>query len=321
MSGQSGMRGYLIQSIIAVLNSINDPDWESITIEPDIGNDKVDILWKYPNNVTKVSQVKSSQNQITAGLATTWCEELEQNVAASEYELILIGPVNKDITGETQIGQVKIPIPQILNLTALINHASNELDKFLESFSVTKLPPFAREIIIESLISKYSGFSTEGVEITREEFLKTIREKILLILPEGINKATEELKLKYASITRIEEQKFRLKYEACLDALELVDQYYLVSMKGQIEEKFSDLDVKVLNPLELGEKGRRCHNRLVLSCDSKEVIILFRRCINMEGTTENMGLIVEFRAAIRRELGFGNDIVDENRDKAWIGTL
>lgn len=216
MSGQSGIRGYLIQTIITVLNSLADDEWNSIIVEPDIGNDKVDILWEYSDR-QKVSQVKSSQNQITLGMATGWCQELEANVPeANEYELLLIGPINKDITTNPKIGEVSIPIPQPLNVNSLINQASNELDKFLESNSVSKIPVFARELMIESLISKFTGFSTDGKSITREDFIKQVKQSLFLILPDTVNKAAEELKLKYSLLNRIEERKFELKYEACL---------------------------------------------------------------------------------------------------------
>lgn len=320
MGGRSGIRGYLIQSIIAVLDSLNDPNWKSIIVEPNIGNDKVDICW-ISEISKKVSQVKSSKNQITLGMAKNWAEELETNVTSDEYELILIGPANKEITGKVKIGKVDIPIPQILNYKALINQASTILDRYLETFSITKLPTYAREIIIESLITKYTGFSTEGKEVKRDEFLSYLRDSILLILPEGINKATEELRLKYESISRVEEYKFKLKYEACLEALEVVDEYYLTAMAKQIRELFREHELEILNPIELGKKARKCHNRLVVSCDNQELILLFRRCLNIENQPETMGLIVDFRGAIRRELGFGTEVIDLNKDLAWIGTL
>lgn len=238
MSGQSGIRGYLIQTIITVLNSLADDEWNSIIVEPDIGNDKVDILWEYSDR-QKVSQVKSSQNQITLGMATGWCQELEANVPeANEYELLLIGPINKDITTNPKIGEVSIPIPQPLNVNSLINQASNELDKFLESNSVSKIPVFAREL------------------------------------------------------------------------------------KPQIEKKIG-LEVNILNPVELGAKARTCHNKLVLTCDSKEVIDLFRYIvIPFDGKPPvTMDIIVDLREAIRREIGFGNISVDTNRDLSWIGTI
>ena len=130
MSGQSGIRGYLIQTIITILNSLVDEEWIYIVVEPDIGNDKVDVLWQYAAK-QKVSQIKSSQNQITLGMAKGWCMELEGNVKnANEYELLLIGPINRDITLNPKIGNVFIPTPQPLNINSLINQASNELDKF-----------------------------------------------------------------------------------------------------------------------------------------------------------------------------------------------
>tara|TARA_B100000809_G_scaffold60903_1_gene57507 strand:+ start:448 stop:642 length:195 start_codon:yes stop_codon:yes gene_type:complete len=45
LSGQDGNRGYLIQSIIALLESLNKTDWDEVTIEPDHISDKVDVAW------------------------------------------------------------------------------------------------------------------------------------------------------------------------------------------------------------------------------------------------------------------------------------
>ena len=45
MSGQAGARGYLVQSLICVLNSIDDHQWHSLSIEPNLASDKVDVIW------------------------------------------------------------------------------------------------------------------------------------------------------------------------------------------------------------------------------------------------------------------------------------
>lgn len=44
------------------IGSLTDKKWNYIQVEPDSENDKIDILWEYPNNKMKVVQVKSSQN-------------------------------------------------------------------------------------------------------------------------------------------------------------------------------------------------------------------------------------------------------------------
>lgn len=61
MGGQAGVRGYLIQALIAVLNSLNKKDkWISVSVEPNDESEKVDICWKYEDSKVKVVQVKST---------------------------------------------------------------------------------------------------------------------------------------------------------------------------------------------------------------------------------------------------------------------
>jgi hypothetical protein len=338
MSGKAGSRGYLIQSMITVLNSLADSEWESICIEPNDEAEKVDVKWTYSNKV-KVTQIKSSQNQITKGMAEGWCEELKAAKSDATiptiFELILIGPINYDLSLVKDLEDVQIPTPQPLNINSLIDLSSNALDKFLESNSVTKLPPYAREVVIESLISKYSGLSTNGSELLRSDFLKDIREKILLILPEGISRAAEDLKLQYNSLTRIDEHKFKLKYEACLEALVIVDEYFKVShynKHGNILEKinkaentdFSKELIELTNPIDLSNRARNCHNKLVLSCDLPETVNAFRVCLAIctnQAGTNLFNDIVELRNTIRLELGFGNNFVDTDPEKAWISMV
>jgi len=107
-----------------------------------------------------------------------------------------------------------------------------------------------------------------------------------------------------------------------LEALSIIDDFFLREMKPEIEKKLG-LEVNVLNPVDLGAKARKCHNKLVLTCDSKEVIDLFRYIvIPFDGKPPvTMDIIVDLREAIRREIGFGNISVDTNRDLSWIGTI
>jgi hypothetical protein len=321
MGGQTGLRGYLIQSLIAVIDSFNDYDWTSIIIEPNIPGDKVDILWSYPNK-KKASQVKSSQNQITKSMCQLWVSELERCYTCDEYSLSLIGPVNSEVTSLGIISKTLIPTPNILNIDALLDQASNKFDKFLEQRSITKVPAFAREILIQSLVTKFENYSTSGKEITRLDFTKTFDNWILTIYPNSINKAAEELQLAYQSKNRTEEAKFKLKYEACIEALSVVDEFYKVSFAEKaLEGKKIPGQLRKLDPFELGEKVRICHNKLVLTCDSPKVFEIFKRAIQFDkrpGDTPD--IIVDLRKAIREELGFGKTIVDEDRNLAWILT-
>jgi hypothetical protein len=55
MGGNAGIRGHLIQTIICVLDALEkDSEWISVTLEQLDGSEKVDIKWKYPEDVVKV---------------------------------------------------------------------------------------------------------------------------------------------------------------------------------------------------------------------------------------------------------------------------
>ena len=321
MSGQTGMRGYMLQSIICVLDSFRDSEWTSITIEPNIAGDKVDILWKYPNK-TKAYQVKSSQNQITKGDCTNWVKELETYHVCDEYELILIGPVNSDVASVGKISNTVIPTPHILNISALLDQASNRFDKFLEQRSISKVPVFAREILISSLVTKFEEYSTTGKEITREDFSKTFDDWILSIYPNSLNEAAEKLKIQFELKNRTEEAKFKMKYEACIEALAVVDEFYKLSYGKEVTKDKNIIgELLTLTPFEIGEKARVCHNKLVLTCDTPDVFNLFKRAIKFDKREEDgVDIIVDLRKAIRSELGFGTTIIDEDRNIAWILT-
>jgi len=315
------MRGYMLQSIICVLDSFKDSEWTSITIEPNIAGNKVDILWKYPSK-TKACQVKSSQNQITKGDCNIWVSELEKHYKSDEYELILIGPINADVTNVGKISNTVIPTPHFLNISALLDQASNKFDKFLEQRSISKVPVFAREILISSLVTKFEEYSTTGKEITREDFSKTFDDWILSIYPNSLNEAVEKLKIQFELKNRTEEAKFKLKYEACIEALAVVDEFYKLNFgKDAIKDKNIPGELLTLTPFEIGEKARVCHNKLALNCNSPDVFNLFKRAIKFDKREEDKAdIIVDLRKAIRAELGFGTTTIDEDRNIAWILT-
>lgn len=63
MGGREGIRGYQIQTLVCVLDSLDVKDpWLKVCIEPIDDPEKVDIRWSYLDR-RRVVQVKSSQNQ------------------------------------------------------------------------------------------------------------------------------------------------------------------------------------------------------------------------------------------------------------------
>lgn len=172
MGGNAGIRGYIIQTIISVLDALEtDNNWMSVTLEPLDESDKVDIRWKYPNNRTKATQVKSSENIIGLAAAKKWCDELETNSPnLEEYELVLVGTPAANLLKKKEIGNVKISESKPLNIDILIDQASTKIDFYYERKGKAKISPKVREILVKNLTLDFGASSIIGKEITRDDF-------------------------------------------------------------------------------------------------------------------------------------------------------
>lgn len=176
MGGNAGIRGYIIQTIIAVLEAIDeDVKWETITLEPTDESEKVDIRLKYPDNTIKLYQVKSSQNLIRYSQAEKWCNELkEYSPNAETHELSLIGNVDSKLSNTDEIEGVIIADIKPLNIQMLKDQASTKIDRYYESKNKSKVSSKIRELIVLALTSKFATSSIVGHEIHKSEFDKLL---------------------------------------------------------------------------------------------------------------------------------------------------
>lgn len=176
MSGNAGVRGYLIQTIICVLDSLETKnEWSSVTLEPTDESEKVDIRWKYENGNAKHCQVKSSQNIIRKSAAKKWCQELESGSPnANEYELIIIGTPEEKLLNTQKIGLTTISASIPLNEQMLIDSASTRIDSYYERKGKTKISTKVREILVKTLTTHFATNSITGREIDRAEFDKLL---------------------------------------------------------------------------------------------------------------------------------------------------
>jgi hypothetical protein len=135
---------------------------------------------------------------------------------------------------------------------------------------------------------------------------------------EEITRKMEGVKAEVLRGTRAEETKFRLKYEACLDALALVDAHFSHSLNNpggpQPSKQYSTT-----------EKARACHSKLILSCENVEILNLFGEIMFGPRQGEELrkpptDLLNDFRNLVRRELGFGQDL-PLDRERAWFGKV
>lgn len=105
MGGLEGFRGYYYQALATFLNGVRDDEWIQVTLEADTKEDKVDILWEYDEKIVSI-QVKSSKNNFSISDISKWLYELIEDTTNDFadifdeifFELILIGPINKDTT-------------------------------------------------------------------------------------------------------------------------------------------------------------------------------------------------------------------------------
>lgn len=172
MGGNAGIRGYIIQTIICMIDALKeDNKWITVTLEPLDESEKVDIRWKYPNDIIKYTQVKSSENIIGYAAAKKWCNDLTSNSPnASEYELSLIGTPAQNLLKEENIDGVKISKLGTLDTKTLIDQASTKIDFYYSLKNKSKISPQVREIIIHNLSSRFGTSSIIGDEISREDF-------------------------------------------------------------------------------------------------------------------------------------------------------
>ena len=174
LSGQDGNRGYLIQTVIALLESLNRSDWDRLTLEPTHASDKVDISW-YGATATRACQVKSSINQINQPDVQKWAEELEQQSTADELTLILVGPCSLSVARMGQYGNVTVPCPKNLDFDGLLGFAAHLLAKFLERENINAPSPSHRELMVRALVTELSIFASYGRPIERRDFIEQLK--------------------------------------------------------------------------------------------------------------------------------------------------
>ncbi|WP_456363477.1 hypothetical protein [Priestia aryabhattai] len=192
MGGREGSRGYLYQAIASVLNSLYENDWEYVQLEPDSQNDKIDVMWEYKDGRKKVTQIKSSYNNLSQADIKNWLEELINDAEDSEeLSLLLIGTcsdntkrfinkINKlkstdSVENEDLSTSIKARLTDIsiqlenFDQAALETKINSALDKFVTEKGHI-LSYYTREMMVGAIIHIFFGFSTNGQKVSREAF-------------------------------------------------------------------------------------------------------------------------------------------------------
>jgi len=203
MSGSHGIRGYILQAMIAVFEALDDEhDWEFIVNEPDDISEKIDILWFFDDGKTLAVQVKSSQNKINKNDVTKWANELQKAYKADDYKLSLLGPCSMSVIKLGEINSVKIPPPKNIDIDGFKDQITHKIDVYLENNRFPQLPPSIREIIVKALIFDFEIFSTKGQKLSKNTFNKKLKNYINSIYQKNINgyKPVSDINVSYAKV-------------------------------------------------------------------------------------------------------------------------
>ena len=165
---------------------------------------------------------------------------------------------------------------------------------------LTLLAVLAGTLLIRNYLPSYAG--EKGRNLATKQDIEEITRKI------------EAVKAEIQRNQLIEQAKRDLKYQACLEALGVIDGVFSHSLD----------DPRIIPQASDTARARECHNKLILSCDDVGIVRTFSEIMfgPKPGTqkTPPTDLLNQFRNLVRKELGFGQE-VSLDRDRAWIGAV
>ncbi len=217
MSGQESIRGYLFQSLIAVLKSLNT-DWNSICVEPKTNLDKVDIIWTYLDDSIEVCQVKSSINNFSTNDIFKWLENLNLDYEdAKIYSIYLVGNSSHStkIFFNSISTKSKRDFPekyknlfQIKNRLRIYFEPNNidtledalvaRVDRFFFSKEILTDYP-TKKLISDGMVNQIIKISTSGKTVSKAEFENHLLEWILYNYSDQITQNKANFKLEFYS--------------------------------------------------------------------------------------------------------------------------
>jgi uncharacterized protein YxjI len=133
----------------------------------------------------------------------------------------------------------------------------------------------------------------------------------LIFLP-NYNKNFKQFEFELKQKDLINQEQWKHKRDACFNALNIAD----ALLSNYKYPNVQDGDIKPGRVTT--EEVRKCFNDLACSCRGTEVIDLLKK-IMYEPVRPD--IIVDLRNAVRKELDFGNQEFDTDRDKAFVAKV
>ncbi|MCX5644699.1 MAG: ATP-binding protein [Phycisphaerae bacterium] len=172
--GQAGMRGYLVQTLIALLDGLKDGHpFVRVTLEPDHKSEKIDILWEYAQGRRAV-QVKSSINQFAKADVQKWAEELRAQNPDTDCELCLVGLFHPALAKLDHVANVRL-VKLNNDPLAFCEQAAHRLEGFLRAQKFPWGSDKYREMLADALTARLATLSTTGKPFRRDELIELLR--------------------------------------------------------------------------------------------------------------------------------------------------
>lgn len=314
MSGQESIRGYLVQTLIALFEAMSDEQWVSIRLEPGGDEEKADLIFYFENERKRAIQVKSTAKSFQTADIKKYAKELEKSLEATEYRLILVGNLGSKVTLSdiSKIGKVVVPepVPQIPRI--LVAAAAHHLEDWLIKYGYSAIPALARELLIRALSNSLEEISTGSEPQTRNEFKTKLEKWVLSAYPGAMTSVAREVAIQLQSTIGASQQ--TLKQEACLEALEIIDEYFSHKLLPAFVIDSSN------DGFKFASRVRKCYSKLIVSCENIQVVNQFRQCLGANSEWHGDD-IIDFWNAIRQELGFAGDAEHSDRNNPWIAHI
>ncbi|WP_333624563.1 hypothetical protein [Sphingobacterium siyangense] len=202
MSGSASIRGFVYQTIISVITSLEEDVWDFCQVEPEIGKEKADIIFWKNGRMSQTIQVKSSQNAFTATKAKDWLGKLVEHLPESQFhKLILIGNCESNLTdyirsvrngeefSDRENGEVEIRLIPF-DQDYLNNTLENKLRKFFENKGYF-IQQKQLEMLTHSILYSFLEFSITSEKVSKEEFSSMLINWAKTIFPKSIRKQND----------------------------------------------------------------------------------------------------------------------------------
>ena len=172
--GKISQRGFIFQSIIAMIECLERDDWDEIKMEPETDQDKVDIILYRDSEILSAMQVKSSTNPFERSDVSRWLSALRNDAKEAErITLYLVGDsftpgCQEYIKDNPEVNTISFKNLQSICKERLINYIKN-------AGLIGKVRSDDIELVDNHLFAKIHKNSIHKHPISRAEFEATFR--------------------------------------------------------------------------------------------------------------------------------------------------